>query len=301
MIHINRDRQNLGQFTPEDVSAGLHTGRFLPTDLAWREGMETWQPLATFSDLPAPDAVVPPTLAPGTEEVLPPIIEAGPPVPEWERRDEVGYFRAALVTIRQVFTNPIGTFRRMPKTGGFLGPLIYCYVLQTVCALVGLTESLVWVRVLPKNLLAHLGENPEQTVVGNLAFTLPLMLVGGLIFPFLFGGLYYLMLRLVTKKPASYETVFRTYCYMMGSASIVNLLPMPPLVGVQVVFMVFVVIVAFTYLVVAIREATEITTLESVAVVVLPMLLCCFCFAAAMGGVFALVGSVPALQGMGGH
>jgi len=299
MIHVNRERQNLGQFTPEDVSAGLRSGRFLPTDLAWREGMETWQPLATFTDLPAPDEAVPPTLAPGTEEVLPPIVESGPLVPEWERRDEVGYFRAALVTIRQTFTNPIGTFRRMPKTGGFLWPLIYSYVLQTICALVGLTESLIWVRVLPKSLLTHLGDNPEQALVGNLVFTLPVMLVGGLIFPFLFAGLYYLMLRLITKKSASYEAVFRAYCYMMGSVSIVNLLPMPPIIAVQMVFMVFVIIVAFGYLIVAIREAAEITTLESVAVVVLPVLLCCFCSAALMGGVFAIAGSLPALQGLG--
>lgn len=299
MIHVNRERQNLGQFAPEEVAAGLSSGRFLPTDLAWREGMETWLPLATFTDLPAPDETAPPTFAPGTEEVLPPPVETSPAVPEWERRDEVGYLRAALVTIKQTFTNPIGTFRRMPKTGGFLWPLIYSYVLQTVCSLVGLAETFVWVRILPQNLLTNLGENPEQTLLGNLAVTLPVMLVGGLIFPFLFGGLYYLMLRLITKKPASFETVFRAYCYMMGSASVVNLLTMPPIVVAQVIFMVFVVVIVFGYLIVAIREATGITTLESSAVVLLPFLLCCFCGAAAMGGILAIAGSVPALQGMG--
>jgi hypothetical protein len=65
-IHLNRDRQSLGQFTPEEVAEGLRSGRFLPTDLAWREGMETWQPLSTVTDLPEPDEVQSPTLAPGT-------------------------------------------------------------------------------------------------------------------------------------------------------------------------------------------------------------------------------------------
>lgn len=52
MIFLNRDRESLGQFTAQEVANGLESGRFLPTDLAWREGMETWQPLATFQDLP---------------------------------------------------------------------------------------------------------------------------------------------------------------------------------------------------------------------------------------------------------
>ncbi|MEI8292984.1 MAG: DUF4339 domain-containing protein [bacterium] len=55
MIHINRNRENIGKFNDQDVADGLRSGRFLPTDLAWREPMASWQPLSTFTDLPPPE------------------------------------------------------------------------------------------------------------------------------------------------------------------------------------------------------------------------------------------------------
>jgi hypothetical protein len=58
MIHINRDRENIGKFNDQEVADGLKSGRFLPTDLAWREPMASWEPLSTFTDLPPPEDVV---------------------------------------------------------------------------------------------------------------------------------------------------------------------------------------------------------------------------------------------------
>jgi hypothetical protein len=55
MIHINRNRENIGKFDEQEVADGLSSGRFLPTDLAWREPMTSWEPLSTFTDLPAPE------------------------------------------------------------------------------------------------------------------------------------------------------------------------------------------------------------------------------------------------------
>jgi len=43
MIHINRSGTSLGTFPEEDVREGLRTGRFIGTDLGWREGMASWQ------------------------------------------------------------------------------------------------------------------------------------------------------------------------------------------------------------------------------------------------------------------
>jgi len=55
-IFVNRDRKSLGQFNEQEVSNGLAAGNLLPTDLAWQEGMEAWQPLSTFENLPPPGA-----------------------------------------------------------------------------------------------------------------------------------------------------------------------------------------------------------------------------------------------------
>jgi len=58
MIFVNRNRQSLGQFTEQELSNGLSIGEILPTDLAWQEGMETWQPVSTLTNLP-PAGVAP--------------------------------------------------------------------------------------------------------------------------------------------------------------------------------------------------------------------------------------------------
>lgn len=56
-IHIGRDGQALGTFDENEVRDGLATGRFLGSDLAWRDGMGDWQPLSSFSILNAPPAL----------------------------------------------------------------------------------------------------------------------------------------------------------------------------------------------------------------------------------------------------
>ena len=75
MINVNRGAESLGVFSEEDVREGLRSGRFVPTDLGWREGMESWQTLAQFPEFAeaigttAPGAG--PTVAPGGEVLAP--------------------------------------------------------------------------------------------------------------------------------------------------------------------------------------------------------------------------------------
>src|SRR5216110_1094128 len=65
MIHVNRGATSLGVFSEEEVREGLRTGRFAPSDIGWREGMATWQPLSQFPELvTAAPAAPPPQAAP---------------------------------------------------------------------------------------------------------------------------------------------------------------------------------------------------------------------------------------------
>lgn len=43
--HLARGEERLGTFTDLEVSAGLRSGKFLPADLCWTEGMAEWLPL----------------------------------------------------------------------------------------------------------------------------------------------------------------------------------------------------------------------------------------------------------------
>jgi len=49
-IHVNRGATSLGAFPEEQVREGIRAGRFLPSDLGWREGMASWQPLSQFAE-----------------------------------------------------------------------------------------------------------------------------------------------------------------------------------------------------------------------------------------------------------
>ena len=64
MIHVNRGASSLGAFQEEQVREGLRSGRFLSTDLGWREGMASWQPLSQFAEFAGDIAAAPSTGAP---------------------------------------------------------------------------------------------------------------------------------------------------------------------------------------------------------------------------------------------
>jgi hypothetical protein len=66
---INRDGQEIGQYSEAEVRAHLASGTLLPTDLAWREGLSDWIPLAQiFSDAAPAAAPAVPTV--GLVELL---------------------------------------------------------------------------------------------------------------------------------------------------------------------------------------------------------------------------------------
>jgi hypothetical protein len=112
----------LGQFTPEEIRAGFREGKFVGTDLAWRDGMASWQPLSEVID----------EIAPETEESgVPPLLAAAGGLP-WERRAEVGFFSALFETIRLVLLEPKAAFATMKQTGGLGAPLFFFVLLSTV-------------------------------------------------------------------------------------------------------------------------------------------------------------------------
>ena len=52
-IHVARNSAQLGIFSSEEITSGLSSGRFLASDLAWRDGMPAWTPLGDWSEFRA--------------------------------------------------------------------------------------------------------------------------------------------------------------------------------------------------------------------------------------------------------
>lgn len=64
--HLARGEEQLGIFSDLEVSAGLRSGKFLPTDLCWTDGMAGWLPLKDhLQELnlpPDPEVPLPPPI-----------------------------------------------------------------------------------------------------------------------------------------------------------------------------------------------------------------------------------------------
>jgi len=114
-IHVARNSTQLGVFAAEEVAAGLASGRFLASDLAWREGMAAWTPLGDWPEfrgvgLPPPS----PGQAKDTE---------APAMPSWEHGASVGNY---IATIKEVALDPVRTFANL-RAGGFARPISFTY------------------------------------------------------------------------------------------------------------------------------------------------------------------------------
>lgn len=53
-IYVSKNNQRLGPFEESAIGDFLRSGAFSPNDLAWRDGMNSWQPLHTLLPNAAP-------------------------------------------------------------------------------------------------------------------------------------------------------------------------------------------------------------------------------------------------------
>ncbi|MBM3868422.1 MAG: DUF4339 domain-containing protein [Verrucomicrobia bacterium] len=113
-IHVARQQQQLGVFTPEEVAAGLASGRFLPVDLAWRDGMAGWTPLGDWPEFRVAGVPASPSAQPAGS--------AAASLIPWEQGKSLGSFFA---TIKVAVTDPA-----VLSTGryAFGDWLVFCYV-----------------------------------------------------------------------------------------------------------------------------------------------------------------------------
>jgi hypothetical protein len=86
-FHVVRNSEELGAFSSEEILDGLRSGRFVATDLAWREGAADWTPLgewAEFRGVVSPGAAAEP-------------VSQGDLAPSWERSRSLTSAFATLV------------------------------------------------------------------------------------------------------------------------------------------------------------------------------------------------------------
>ena len=113
-IHVARNSAQLGIFSPEEITAGLQSGRFAASDLAWRDGMPAWTPLGEWSEFRVAGMPATPSAKPGET----PSISIVP----WEQGKSLGSFFA---TIKMAIANPSALSTGRYAFGDWLA---FCYV-----------------------------------------------------------------------------------------------------------------------------------------------------------------------------
>src|SRR5207244_4007819 len=221
MIHVNRGATSLGLFSEEEVREGLRTGRFVPTDIGWREGMANWQPLSQFTELVAGAPGAPPAQisTAATPEAAAP--RSGLP---WEHRQERGFFNAFVETLVMVLTKPGEAFAVMKREGGLGEPLIYALIGGSIGGIVSLLFSMGLQSV---GFFANRHDTFAAMAgigAGSAAFIvlIPLLVIIGL---FIGSAIVHLCLMIVGGANHSFETTFRVLAFSQGSAGPLQMIP----------------------------------------------------------------------------
>jgi len=214
MIHINRNRENLGKFTEQEVADGLKSGKFLPSDLAWQEPMETWKPLETFTDLPTATDVVQPE-APAEPEV--------PAQPAWERLGWGGL----VESVKQVFTAPVETFRAMPPAGGYSKPMWFYTVTAWASGMTAMGYQLAASMVNPAMFFGEYAKDVSAPVMVVIflvmALFMPVILIA---VSFVTAGLWHLALMMSGGATKPFEATYRALAYAGGASSVLQFVPL---------------------------------------------------------------------------
>ncbi|MCK9587788.1 MAG: YIP1 family protein [Terrimicrobiaceae bacterium] len=263
-IHINRNRQSLGQYSDQEVADGLQSGKFLPDDLAWQEPMESWQPLSSFANLPPASGIPSP---PPPASAVPPVASGGVAL-VWESADPPPLPAAVVGTIRQVFSKPVETFQAMPCEGGMGKPLKFYLLVSWAASAVAILYQAAAALINPRMFAGEEFKDLPQyglvfIFVGLIVFMPVFLFLGS----FVSSGILHFALMLVGGAKKPFETTFRVFCYASGSTAALQLVP---ICGGW-----FYSVASLVYCVVGLKEAHRTDLWRPILAVFLILLVCC--------------------------
>ncbi len=271
-IHLNRNREALGQFTPDAIAEGLQSGRFKSTDLAWQEGMDAWMPLSEWTGLPIVTAQNfpsgPDPLIPEPATILEPSIEAEHGVmPAWESEGEQSLVQRVVGTVKESLGSPGFTFSNLSKSKNLLRPFLFFLMLGTVGNVITLCYELAFSMAKPERLTEQAPAFPVEWMVPIYLVAMFLMPVIVSAIAFLTAGLYHLGLMITGSAKEGFATTFRVACYVQGSTSIFQCIPFCG----QYVQMIW----NLVGVVIGLQKAHKIGLGSAIVAVIIPMFLLC--------------------------
>src|SRR4030042_69048 len=119
-------------------------------------------------------------------------------------------------TAVSVLTSPSAFFREMPKTGGFVGPLIFMVIMGIISGLIQTVFSLVGL---------HIAAGMAMGVASIILFPI-IIAIGG----FIGAAILFVIWRLLGSQE-SYETAYRCGAYISVLMPIITVLGLIPYLG----------------------------------------------------------------------
>jgi hypothetical protein len=265
LIHIARDHKPFGTVTEDELRDGVFSGKYVATDLVWREGMPEWKPL---SEVASQWGMETPAQSLTTESAPPALTSSAEGTePAWEERDRLGFFTAISRTVSSVLMRPADTFRAMKRSGGLADPLLYFVLVSTamfaVSALYQVAATTFNTHPLPPNFPGASKSAFAVALIGSVLLSPALYVIGA----FISSGITHLCLKVLSGANRPFETTFRVICYAQASAAVFNLLP---LCGglIALIWGAYVIIIGL-------REAQQTTGWKATLAITLPGLVCC--------------------------
>lgn len=195
----------------------------------------------------------------------------------WEEREDLGFFKAIFLTIKEVLFSPTKFFSEMKTTGGISEPLLYAVIVGTVCGWMGL---LLW-QIPFQGLSFLISPDKEGAIISlgvmiGISIFTPLFIVIGL---FITAGILHLCLVLVGGNKKGFEATFRVTAYS-ASANVGVIIPLCGGIIAGVWGLVIEII--------GLREAHQTTTLKAILAVFLPVVAGCLCAGIFLGFAFLI-------------
>lgn len=282
--HINRNGEDLGRFTLDEIREGLKEGQFHSDDLAWRSGMDTWETLRELKDLYQGNAVQPGEgVSTSTAHGSTDSERVGPP---WEQKESGTVWSRTWGTIKGALFQPSTFFQTMRREGGIGQPLLFYVLWGTVFGIIG------QLLMLPFQLMGltipqpgmggdeHVMEAAAGTagIIMALIFTIIILPFAIAIGSFIAAGINHVALMIVGGARQPFEATFRTVCYAGGSSQFFQIIPIcGAIVGG---------IWNLVILVIGFKETHEISTGKALLGVFLPVIICC----GLIVGIYLLIG-----------
>jgi len=260
-------KQN-GPVSDETLDELLNKGEITLDNLVWREGMESWTPLRTVRgqagaggapaaqpDMPPPGAVkcdacgkyfqpyevatigdrsICNACKPGVMDrlqaggTLPTASDEDRTGPPWEDRENLGFAKASLETIKGVLFQPAALFSSMRRTGGLVRPLLFYILFASIGTILAVVYQVVLQLI---TTAAGIEQDPDFTAAFGIGYAAVMMIYVVLI-PvivtigiFIYAGITHLALMICGGANHSFETTFRVLCYATGATALWQLVP----------------------------------------------------------------------------